>query len=292
MEGPKEQPKQHKCNLPSPQSRVDGQVSLFIKRGLNLANEIEATLASSSNPPDLNQTRHSGNQDFAGQEYDLREITQPPRVGPVEETTKIQANRPNQPLLEPETMDEASWAIVWFRRGLHKYNLLDYLGAQDNFKQALLKHPTMAAAHNGLGGVLYKRREFVEAIFVYNQALKYAPQNAQIHCNLGSAHYRIQSYDEAVLAYEQAIHFNPHLQFAYYGLGLAYFRIGLHEEAATAFSQATQLNTQHADSFLGLGVTLYFLEDAQEAMMALHQAMQLNPQYMETYLIFLNVLYL
>lgn len=282
--GPNKQSR--KFNLPSPHSRVEDQVSSFIKRGLNLASEIEATLDSptadleqeqglypehqASNTPNnrtLQEKRKSSNYHFS------------------ETPTTIQPSPSAKPTLKTEETD-ASWAMVWFRRGMHKFSQEDYSGAQENFKQALQKHPTFVAAFNGLGGVLYQHREFVEAVAAYNQALDYEPQNAHIYCNLGSALYKIQNFDEAALAYQQAIHFNPYLQVAYYGLGLAHSQIGCHQEAVTAFTQATQLDFQHADSFLGLGTTLYALGDIQEALMALRQAMHLNPYYIETYLKF------
>ncbi len=262
-------------------------MSSFVKRGLNLANEIEATLDIPTPDLEPKQGLYPGNQaSYTPNGGILQEELNSAKYHCSETPTRIQSNWSEQPTLETENTDEVSWAMVWLRRGMHKFSQKDYTGAQENFKQALHKHPTFVAAYNGLGGVLYQRREFVEAVVVYNQALDYAPQSAHLHCNLGSAFFQLHNFDKAALAYQEAIRFNPYLHIAYYGLGLAHFQIGFHQEAVTAFTQATQLDFQHADSFLGLGAALYALGDNQEALMALRQAMHLNPYYIETYLQF------
>ncbi|WP_249369439.1 tetratricopeptide repeat protein [Acaryochloris marina] len=282
VEGPKEQSEQGKFNLPSLHARVDDQMSSLIKRGLNLANEIEEDLVNSGSEVEVQDNPQQQDQEPAGyQRSEQPESPFPP--DPLEGLTLVQPTVTSQPTLNSEEMDETSWAVVWLRRGLHKYEQADYMGAKDNFKQAIHKQPTLAAAHNGLGSVLYQFRDFVEAVVVYSQALDYAPENAELYCNLASALYRIQNYDEAALAYQKAIHYNAYLHAAYYGLGLAQFQIGFQEEAMTAFEQATQLNIRHAESFLGLAVTHFEFGEYQEASVALEQAMQLNPVYIEAY---------
>lgn len=291
-EGPNEQPNQEKLNLPSLHHRVEDQVSSFIKRGLSLANEIEADLKQSVQP-------RQPNPDMQAEVQTSQTSASPwPVDAPLSlamdrgEVTKIQLENSQKNWQKPEDSDENSWAVVWLRRGIGKYQQADYVGAQENFKQALQKQPTFAAAFNGLGSVLYQHKNFVEAVVVYNQALDHAAQSPELYCNLGSALFQIQNFDEAALAYQKAIHFNPHLQLAYYGLGLAQHQIGFLEEAATAFEQATQLNCQHAKSFLGLAATLYDLEELEDANQALRMAMQLNPMYIELYLRFQGALML
>lgn len=288
--GPNEQPNPDQFNLLSLRTRVDDQASALIKRGLNLANEIEADL---SLPSHLDQRSHLEDPASDPPIFNPREEAPPPQSSSLEITTQIQSIVLDQATPETETTKatgETSWAMVWLRRGIHKYEQADYVGAKDNFKQALQKQSALAAAYNGLGSVLYQDKDFVEAVAVYHQALEYAPQNAQLYCNLGSALYQIQNFDEAALTYQKAIYFNPYLQVAYYGLGLAHSQLGFQEEAVTAFEQATQLNVRDADSFWGLGAALHALGEYQEANIALRQAMQLNPLYIEVYLRFQNIL--
>ncbi|NJM66053.1 MAG: tetratricopeptide repeat protein [Acaryochloris sp. RU_4_1] len=287
----KKQPQYPNVELPSFYTRVGVQVSSLISRGLNLAYEIEAALPSSIGYP---QVDPSGSTDpLAPLPSPLDRLGTSPTPHPLESPTQIQrvVAQPPPLAVEPQNAEQTSWAMVWLHRGLHKYQHKDYGGAKDNFKQALQKQPTLGAAYNGLGGVLYQLGEFLEAIVVYHQALDHTPEKAQIYCNLGSALYQLQDFDEAVLAYEQALHWNSSLQLAYYGLGLAYYQNGSPQVAATAFEQATQLDQTHAESFLGLGVALYALGDLQEAAVASHQAMQLNPRYRQTYLALHRYLY-
>ncbi|WP_299411283.1 tetratricopeptide repeat protein [Acaryochloris sp. IP29b_bin.148] len=278
--GPNRQPKS-KTNLPSLRASVDEQASSFIRRGLNLAQEIEATLCPNASDP---TAAHPFNTNHEGQSC-LHS------TGLSEITTQIQPTLIEQSMLAMEDTNDTSWATVWLRRGIHKYEQADYSGAKSNFKQALQKQPALAAAYNGLGGVLYQDKDFAAAIAVYNQALDLVPQNAQIHCNLGSALYQTQNFDEAALFYQKAMYFNPYLQAAYYGLGLAHAQIGFQEEAVTAFEQSAQLNCRHAESFLGLGAALYELGEYQDANFALRQAMTLDSQYIEVYLRFQNALF-
>jgi|GEM_PF-3161169 len=282
--GPNKQPNSDKRNLPSLRPSADDQASAYIKQGLSLAKEIEATLSQQSVPdPSLHSI------DFDSPSFTRQTDLSPPQPSLQNITTKIQSTVLRQPTQAVETANETSWATVWLQRGLQKYEQADYTGAHDNFEQALQKQPALAAALNGIGSVLYQYKDFVDAIEVYSQALEHAPQNALIYCNLGSALYQMQNFNEAALAYQQAIYFDPYLHVAYYGLGVTHFQIGFQEEAVTAFEQATQLNVRHADSFLGLAATLYLIGEYQNARTALHQAMQLDPLYIEVYLRFQNI---
>ncbi|WP_299489294.1 tetratricopeptide repeat protein [Acaryochloris sp. IP29b_bin.137] len=281
-EGPNEQSNPKKLNLPSLHHRVEDQVSSFIKRGLSLANEIEAKLEQSAPHPDGEPP----------QPQPPSLTTDQPVLSGTDRSvvTQLQVQRPQPAWSNTEETDENSWAIVWLRRGVCKYQQADYSGAKDNFQQALKKQPTLAAAYNGLGSVLYQNKDFVEAVVAYHQGLDYAAQSPELYCNLGSTLFQIKNFDEAALAYQKAIYFNPRLQVAYYGLGLAQHQIGFLEEAATAFEQATQLNGQHAHSFVGLAATLYDLEEYQDANQALRMAMKLDPAFIELYLKFQNIL--
>lgn len=285
--GPNEQPNSDQFRLPSPRPKTDDQVSAYIRQGLSLAKEIEATLSQPSVPdPSLLSI------DLDSPSFNCQPDSPSPRTNSPTITTEIQSTVLEQLPQAVEATNETSWATVWLRRGIQKYEQADYAGAHDNFKQALLKQPALASALNGIGSVLYQQKDFVNAVVVYNQAIDYAPQSAQIYCNLGSTLYQMQSFDEAALAYQQAIYFNPYLQVAYYGLGVTHFQIGFQEEAVTAFEQATQLNIRHADSFLGLAAALHLIGEYQNAKAALCQAMQLDALYIEVYLRFQNILLL
>lgn len=289
-EGPDEQSNPEKFDLPSLHHRVEDQVSSFIKRGLSLANEIESDLEQSAPPLELDPSLPPGHSPLPAQTSSL------PADKPLSpsrgqgETTQIQPKIPQPAWGNPEETDENSWAIVWLRRGICKYQQADYAGAKDNFRHALQKQPTLAAAYNGLGSVLYQNQDFVEAVVVYHQALDHSSQSPELYCNLGSALFQIQNFDEAALAYQKAIYYDPHLQWAYYGLGLAQHQMRFLEEAVTAFEQATQLNCQHANSFLGLAAALYDLEEYEDATQALRMAMQLDPLHIELYLKFQSIL--
>ncbi|NJK41206.1 MAG: tetratricopeptide repeat protein [Acaryochloridaceae cyanobacterium SU_2_1] len=266
---------------PSLRTKTGDEVTALIKRGLTLANEVEARLHAQINrptpaPPDplVNQPQH-----------------QPENTG-LGRATQLQTDLPLPTIpLQGEEAQQNPWAMVWLQRGLQKFGQGDYQGAGDNFKQALQKQPSLAIAHNALAGALYHQEKFLEAVVIYHQALDHDPDNAQIYCNLGSTLYQLQDFDEATIAFQQALQLDLYLAQAYYGLGLAYYRSGFYEESIIAYEQAIHLNDHHAESFVGLGIALYYLGDYQEASLSFRQAMQLDPRYIQLHMMFQDFLY-
>lgn len=184
---------------------------------------------------------------------------------------------------EPVVPQDASWAQVWVKRGLNKYQRGNYLGAVDNFRLAIDKQATLLDAHNGLGSALYKLKDYRKSALVYRQALKLSPNNVAISCNLASSLHHLNYLDQAVQIYEEIIKASPRFGIAFYGLGVSFSKQGKEEQAYLAFQRAIILMPDHAASYYGLGLVQYRLGAIHEASEAFKEAMLIDPIYMVAY---------
>ena len=138
---------------------------------------------------------------------------------------------------EPVVPQDSSWAHVWVKRGLNKYQRGNYLGAVDNFRLAIKKQATLLDAHNGLGSALYKLKDYRKATLIYKQALKLSPNNIAISCNLASALHHLNHLDQAVQVYENIIQTSPRFGIAFYGLGVSFSKARQKSASLSRFSK-------------------------------------------------------
>jgi Tfp pilus assembly protein PilF len=91
------------------------------------------------------------------------------------------------------------------QRGLQQIEAGDYAAAEQSFRAALDDDLAYASAHNNLGLLLLRRREFYSASWEFAYASKLEPQASAPRGNLGLVFEAIGQYDQAAQAYEAAL---------------------------------------------------------------------------------------
>ena len=87
----------------------------------------------------------------------------------------------------------------WFFRGVAKYSLDDFAGAEADCSEAIQRNPYVVSGYELRGIARIQQKKYKEAIDDYNVALKYDPENRSLWHNRVLCHIRHEDYDAALL---------------------------------------------------------------------------------------------
>lgn len=125
--------------------------------------------------------------------------------------------------------------VALAERGRHTEAVREY-------REALLRAPAFAEAHNNLGNALVQLARLDEAIAAYRDAIEVRPAFAEAHYNLGRVLARKGDVRGAIDQYRRALEANPELGPAHESLGMALATAGQPGEAAEHLSRAIDLS--------------------------------------------------
>ena len=107
----------------------------------------------------------------------------------------------------------------------------DWLGAQNDFQQALRLNPKYPTAHQWYASYLMQMGKFSLAKGEIEEAHKLDPLSPIISANAGLYSYYEHNYDDAIAKYKLTLHSDPDFWVARHYLALAYVQKGMHNEA-------------------------------------------------------------
>ena len=107
----------------------------------------------------------------------------------------------------------------------------DWLGAQNDFQQALKLNPKYPTAHQWYASYLMQMGKFSLAKAEIEEAHKLDPLSPIIASNTGLYSYYEHNYDDAIARYKLLLQSDPGFWVARHYLALAYVQKGMHDEA-------------------------------------------------------------
>jgi tetratricopeptide (TPR) repeat protein len=107
----------------------------------------------------------------------------------------------------------------------------DWLGAQNDFQQALKLNPKYPTAHQWYASYLMQMGKFSLAKAEIEEAHKLDPLSPIISANSGLYSYYEKNYDDAIAKYKTTLQSDPDFWVARHYLALAYVQKGMHDEA-------------------------------------------------------------
>jgi D-hydroxyproline dehydrogenase subunit beta len=145
------------------------------------------------------------------------------------------------------------------------------------YEEAVRLDPNVAAAHRGLGWVLFRTGRSPEAEAALREAIRLDPDLAGTHRALGFVLGRLRRFPEAEAAFGEALRLGPDSPNAHHGLGWVLGQTGRSPEAESEFREAIRLDPKLAAAHLALGRVLYQTERYREAEAAFREAVRLEP---------------
>jgi len=128
-----------------------------------------------------------------------------------------------------------------------------------------------------------------EAINIHVELLDQKKRFSIVHLNLGKILYKKKEYEQAVNQFKKAIELTPNNPKLYFVTGLTLEKMAKENEAIKHFKKAVEINPNHPDYNLQLGRSLYNNKLLGEAEKYTKKAQELSPNNAKTYLTLGNI---
>lgn len=130
----------------------------------------------------------------------------------------------------------------------------DWIGAESEFRKALMLNPDLISAHQRYGSYLTFMGRFEESIRHYETALDLDPFSLQVNMNLATAYYLRCEYERAINHLIKTLELEPNYMPTHFVLGCAYIQQNRLEEAIAEFQRIYKLDEE---AYLALGFMGY-----------------------------------
>jgi TolB-like protein/Flp pilus assembly protein TadD len=121
-------------------------------------------------------------------------------------------------------------------------HMLDWGGAEKEFKHALQLDPHYANAHHWYGDYLSIKGRHDEALLEARQALELDPLNLMVGTWVGLRYYLARKYDRAIEQARNTVDLDPNFAAAHLVLGESYLQIGQNERGLAELQRAASLS--------------------------------------------------
>ena len=163
------------------------------------------------------------------------------------------------------------------------YGRRQYVQAERVCRQLLAARPDNADAHNILGVSLAAQGNLAGAIATLREAVKLAPHAASIHSNLGEVLRQAGETDDAAEVLAQAVKLDPANAQALNNLGIIQYEKKKFKKAADYYRQALEIRPEMAEALNNLGNALRMVGDIDGAINAYQEALTQREVYPEVY---------
>jgi tetratricopeptide (TPR) repeat protein len=254
-------PAERPVQQPSPEAKPSEDVSIYDRRGVDLAQSGDLSAAIKQFRSALRLSPNYAQAWYhLGLAYDQARDTDQAMTG-FEEALRVQPD-----YVEARYM----LADCCRKRG-------DFAGERNVLGQVTAQAPQFAEAHYNYGIALKNGDKPQAAVQELRAAVKLSPDNAKYMLALGVALAEVDR-KEAVTILRGAVQHGATSADAYYNLGLALGNDGDDTGAEQELTRALETNPKHAAALRALGVTLMHEGKLEQAARALRQALDAAPR--------------
>lgn len=201
---------------------------------------------------------------------------------------------------------------AYFLRGIAKYNLMDYLGAEQDYTKAIEYRPNHSTALEYRGHTRYNLKKYYlaindfelaiqlnsidpdlytvrglckvninqyqSAINDFNKSLSITKKNKRAYFYRGIARNMTEDTLGALNDYNKALELDPTYYDVYMNIGLLYAEWHKYDTAITNFTKVIELDPLNSGAYINRSLAYYHLKDLQKAIYNLDTALQINPK--------------
>jgi tetratricopeptide (TPR) repeat protein len=144
-------------------------------------------------------------------------------------------------------------------------------------QQAVQKNDNLTMAHQLLGDIYRKQKDFQQAANQYQAVARLDPYNYKSHYNLGLMDQFMGRLEQAITAYLQALTLSPRDLNSNINLGVVYLALGQNQNAIRQLQKAVSIDPDSAAAQFNLGVALDIGAQPLTAELAYRRAIELDP---------------
>lgn len=141
----------------------------------------------------------------------------------------------------------------FFLRGIAKYNLGDYVGAEKDFTSAINVNSVYSMAYQYRAIARSFTGNYDEAIRDFDTAIDIRPDNEGIYYSRGITYFMSQQFDKAIADFDYFIKKKPHVVDAFINRGTCYLMKNDTLSAFNDYNQAISINKYDANGFVRRG---------------------------------------
>ena len=146
-------------------------------------------------------------------------------------------------------LDTANFEAYFFR-GIAKYNLGDFTGAQKDFDRTLHFNPIYTLAYHYRAITLSRTGKYDEALRDLAEAVDLRPSYTGLYFSRGVTYFLSQQFDKAISDFNMFLRREPDDPDAYLNRGACYLYVGDTTKALSDYNKAIQLNRREGEGFV------------------------------------------
>ncbi len=171
---------------------------------------------------------------------------------------------------------DSTYYEAYFFRGIAKYNLGDFIGAEKDFDLTIHFNPVYTLAYHYRAITLSREGKFEEALLDFQEAVDLRPGYSGLYFSRGVTYFLSQQFDKAIDDFNRYIRREPEAADAYLNRGASYLFSGDTTNALNDYNKAIALNRHDPEGFIRRS-RIFALQDRQEDALAdLDQAILLD----------------
>ena len=172
----------------------------------------------------------------------------------------------------------------WFFRGVAKYSLDDFAGAESDCTEAIQRNPYVVSGYELRGIARIQQKKYKDAVDDYNVALKYNPDNRSLWHNRVLCHMRSDNFDEALREIDTMITRWSRYAPAYMMRADVYMQQKDTASAITALEKSLEIDPYDGQVWAARSIISLSREEWKESEEYLDKAIHLLPKHAGNYI--------
>ncbi len=179
-------------------------------------------------------------------------------------------------LLNMELKLDSNSHLAYFLRGIAKYYLEDFVGAEQDYTKTLELAPYFSDAYFNRAAVRSRQRKYETSLSDYSMAIKTDSTNPRIYFGRAQTYLNLKKYNEAINDCNKTIQLKLSLESVYILRGTAKSGLELFKEALTDINKAINYNPENVVSLIQRGNIFSELQKYDSALYDLNRALSLD----------------
>lgn len=165
---------------------------------------------------------------------------------------------------------------AYFFRGIAKYNLGDFIGAERDFNTCLRLNPIYTPAYHYRAITLSRTGKYDKALEDLAEAVDLRPSYTGLYFSRGVTYFLSQQFEKAVTDFNRFIKAEPREADAYLNRGACYLYLGDTLKALNDYNKAIRINTFDPEGYIRRSRIYAMQQKYDDALTDLNNAIELD----------------